>query len=96
MSFYDKIIPEPFILKSVEKISYTKAVFEHNYYNKEGENVARCEMMGGWMNLKTRKLTGLPEDMLNEFKSSYKTDSFKEITSKDTRRWNKEPKNLIK
>ena len=32
MSFYDKIIPEPFASKCIEKISYTKAVFEHNYY----------------------------------------------------------------
>ena len=32
MSFYDKIIPHPFALKVVEKIFYTKAVFEHNYY----------------------------------------------------------------
>lgn len=32
MSFYDKIIPHPFALKVVEKIFYTKAVFEHYYY----------------------------------------------------------------
>ena len=32
MSFYDRIIPHPFALKAVEKISYTKALFEHYYY----------------------------------------------------------------
>ena len=32
MSFYDKIIPNPLALKAVEKISYTKALFEHYYY----------------------------------------------------------------
>lgn len=98
--YFKEVLPDDVIRVSFELAAMSKEgtffEFEHNYYNKEGENVARCEMMGGWMNLKTRKLTGLPEDMLNEFKSSYKTDSFKEITSKDTRRWNKEPKNLIK
>ncbi len=98
--YFKEVLPDDIIRVSFELAAMSREgtffEFEHNYYNKEGENVARCEMMGGWMNLKTRKLTGLPEDMLNEFKSSYKTDSFKEITSKDTRRWNKEPKNLIK
>ena len=32
MSFYDKIISHPSALKTIEKLSYTKAVFEHNYY----------------------------------------------------------------
>ena len=32
MSFYNRIIPHPFALKVVEKISYTKALFEHYYY----------------------------------------------------------------
>jgi len=32
MSFYDRIIPHSLALKTIEKFSYTKAVFEHNYY----------------------------------------------------------------
>jgi len=32
MSFYNTIIPESFASKLIEKISYVKAVFEHNYY----------------------------------------------------------------
>jgi len=50
--------------------------------------------MGAWMDLKTRKLTALPEEMSNKFQSAIKTDSYRVITSEDTRRWNQKPKNL--
>jgi acyl-CoA thioester hydrolase len=68
--------------------------FEHNYYNSKGENVARCEMMGAWMDLNTRKLTKLPEEMLHTFEMTHKTKNFRVITSEDTRRWNQTPKPL--
>ena len=51
-------------------------------------------MSGGWINLKSRKLTSLQKDILKKFQTSNKTSSFKEISSKDTRRWNREPRNL--
>jgi len=68
--------------------------FEHNFYDKQGLNIARCEMMGGWMNLKTRKLAEIPEELITRFNETNKTLNYKELTNKDTRRWNKTPKNL--
>jgi acyl-CoA thioester hydrolase len=96
--YFKEVLPDDRIRVSFELAAMSKQgtffEFEHNYFNNTGENVARCEMMGGWMNLKTRKLTSLPKEMLNQFEASYKTESYKEIASEDTRRWNKTPKNL--
>jgi acyl-CoA thioester hydrolase len=52
-------------------------------------------MIGGWLNLNSRKLTSLPLDLINQFEASFKTANYKVITSKDTRKWNKIPKDLI-
>ena len=68
--------------------------FEHNFYNQEGINVARCEMMGAWMNLRTRKLSSLPKELLAEFSASNKTFDFKTLTASDTRKHGKTPKHL--
>ena len=98
--YFKEILPDEKIKVSFELAALSKDgtffEFEHNYYNGKGENLARCEMSGGWINLKSRKLTSLPKDILKKFQISNKTSSFKEITSKDTRRWNREPKNLDK
>ena len=98
--YFKEILPDEKIRVSFELAALSKDgtffEFEHNYYNDKGENLARSEMSGGWINLKSRKLTSLPKDILKKFQISNKTSSFKEITSKDTRRWNREPKNLDK
>lgn len=69
--------------------------FQHNFYNHEGENMARCNMMGGWIDLQTRKLRDLPNKLflaLNELK---KTGDFKNLTKDDTRKFKQFPKRLI-
>lgn len=68
--------------------------FHHNFYNHKGENFAHCEMMGAWMDLKTRKLTGLSEDFLDTFKNVEKAGGFRILTKEDTRKFSKTPKNL--
>jgi acyl-CoA thioester hydrolase len=68
--------------------------FEHNYYDEKGTNLARCEMMGAWMNLKSRKLAELPPTLLSQFQEVNKSVNYKELTTKDTRKWNKIPKDL--
>ena len=44
-------------------------------------------MIGGWLNLNSRKLTSLPSDLINKFETSFKITKFKLITLKDTRKW---------
>ena len=68
--------------------------FHHNFYNDKGENIARCEMMGAWISLETRKLTGLAIELSSKFHDIEKAASFKMLTKEDTRKFLKIPKNL--
>lgn len=67
---------------------------EHNFYNAKGENLATCELLGAWINLKTRKLSGLPEDLISEMDTFPKSSDFKILTKEDTRKFGKKPVNL--
>lgn len=68
--------------------------FRHNFYDHNGKNFARCEMMGAWIDLKERKLIGLPDEFLKAFESMEKTDDFKILTKADTRKHVQVPKDL--
>jgi len=68
--------------------------FEHNFYNHKGENLAYCEMQGGWIDLKARKLTGLPKPLLEQASIFPKSESFKVLTKEDTRKDGVKPKAL--
>lgn len=68
--------------------------FHHNFYDSKGRNVAHCEMMGAWISLKSRSLTGLPEQLLQTFQAVEKSENFKTLTKEDTRKFAKAPKDL--
>lgn len=68
--------------------------FLHNFYDEKGNNFARCEMMGGWIDLKERKLTGLPHKLIGNFDALDKTDDFKILTKEDTRKYSQRPQDL--
>lgn len=68
--------------------------FHHNFYNHKGENFAHCEMMGSWIDLKTRKLTGLAAIFLKRFEAAEKADGYRILTKEDTRKFTKTPKHL--
>ena len=61
--------------------------FEHDFYNQNGKNCARCEMMGSWIDMKTRKLTALPKHLLKPLDLLEKTEDFKVLTQQDTRKY---------
>lgn len=65
--------------------------YEHNYYDPEGNNLARCEMMGGWMDLKNRKLCALPSAVLTLFKNAAPSDSYTLLQPDDTRKASRIP-----
>ena len=67
-------------------------MFAHNFYNSKGENLAYCEMQGGWIDLKARKLTGLPKPMLALAQKFPKSSDFKTLTKADTRKHGIVPK----
>lgn len=68
--------------------------FHHNFYNHKGENIARCEMIGAWMDLKTRKLTGLTNEFLIRFSGVEKAKGFRVLTKEDTRKFARIPIDL--
>jgi acyl-CoA thioester hydrolase len=59
--------------------------FYHNMYNHKGVQVAHAQLMGGWMNLTTRKLTCPTPEMNQKFNAIEKGETFRVLTQKDTR-----------
>ncbi|SDQ10617.1 acyl-CoA thioesterase [Flagellimonas zhangzhouensis] len=68
--------------------------FRHNFFDINGKNFARCEMMGAWIDLKERKLIGLPDELLGALQGMEKTDDFKTLTKADTRKFVQKPMDL--
>lgn len=69
--------------------------FHHNFYDGAGKHLAHSEMMGGWMNLDTRKLTPLEPELLRRFQDLEKAEDFRELTRADTRRYAIPRKDLV-
>lgn len=67
--------------------------FEHDLYNQKGQNCAHCEMLGAWIDMKTRKLIALPRHLLKPLELLGKTEDFKVLTKEDTRKHRVVPKN---
>lgn len=65
--------------------------FTHNFYNAKGDNLATCEVMGAFIDLKSRQLCDLPEELLNLADKFPKSDDFKILTKEDTRSHGKRP-----
>ena len=70
--------------------------FVHDFYDYKGGNFASCEMMGGWIDLKERKLTGLPSELFENLEKLEHTSDFKVLTKEDTRKFSKRPKEDLK
>lgn len=68
--------------------------FLHNFYDYKGKNFARCEMMGGWIDLQERKLTGLPEELFQNLNSLSHTEDFRKLSKEDTRKFGKRPQDI--
>ncbi len=95
--FKEVLTDEPiYITAELKGLSEDLQFFEfvHNMYDKQGENKARAEMMGAWIDLNTRKLTTLPEEFADKFSDLNKSADFKILTKEDTRRFNVRPVNI--
>jgi len=98
MYYYKELeLKEDFIV-SVEVDGYSDdAKFGRllqNFYSPDGINLARLELIFGWMDLKTRRLSKFPNQEFEKFKLSDKTKTFKIMTKEDTRILGKTPKNI--
>lgn len=68
--------------------------FHHNYYDHKGRNIAHCEIMGAWIDLKTRKLIGLSKNVIQLFDKVERAEGFRVLTKEDTRKNAKTPVDL--
>lgn len=98
MYYFKEVFPGRPIRVSLEVMGMSQDgkffEFHHNFYDAKGRNVAHCEMMGAWMSLETRKLIGLPKELLEVFDSTEKPNGFRMLTKEDTRKFAKAPKDL--
>lgn len=89
LTYFKEVLPDDEIRVSCELAGLSQHgtffSFRHNYYNQKGKNVARCQMMGGWIDLATRKLAALPQDLWQHFDALPKTVDFRNLTPADTR-----------
>lgn len=67
---------------------------EHNFYDDNGKNLAHSEMLGAWMNFKTRKLTPLNTELMKRANTFPKAKNFEVLTKADTRKYQKRPVDL--
>jgi acyl-CoA thioester hydrolase len=68
--------------------------FRQDFYDVNGKNLARGEMMGSWIDLSTRKLRPLPEKLLGIMQNLSRTEDFKVLTKEDTRKHKQYPLHL--
>ncbi|WP_040280589.1 acyl-CoA thioesterase [Psychroserpens damuponensis] len=69
--------------------------FEHNFYNQKGKHLATCDISGAWIDLKTRSLTSLPEQLVSLVLKFPQSSKFKVLTKEDTRLSGKKPQDLV-
>lgn len=68
--------------------------FVHGVYDDQGNHHAHCELMGAFIDLKTRSMTSLPEEIReNLFEHVTKTSDFRYLTKADTRLHGRRPIN---
>ena len=68
--------------------------FIHNFYDEKGRNLAHCEMQGGWIDLSSRKLTPLPQDLIEKLQEAPKSAEYKILTKADMRSEGRRPVDL--
>ncbi|MCK5678650.1 MAG: thioesterase family protein [Flavobacteriaceae bacterium] len=56
--------------------------FQHKIYKQNGVLAAEIEIYGAWINLKKRKLTEPPKELISKFEALEKADNFEVIPIK--------------
>lgn len=98
LHFFREVLPGQTIYVSLELKGLSKDgmffEFEHNIYGEDGQHHLYAELMGGFIDLETRKLTALSERIAERtFEGLSRTSDFKWLTSADTRKHHHRPTN---
>jgi acyl-CoA thioester hydrolase len=96
--YFKEVLPEDKIMVSLALKGLSEDgmffEFEHQLYNQNGKHCASCEMLGAWIDLKSRKLTGLTPGLIKGVEQLDKTEDFKVLTKENTRKFQKFPKDI--
>ncbi|MEN8788148.1 MAG: thioesterase family protein [Flavobacteriaceae bacterium] len=96
--YFREVLPGPPIRVSFEVKGLSEDgmffEFQHNFYDHKGRNIAHCELMGGWIDLTSRKLIDLQPHLLKKFDGAEKSDDFRILTKDDTRKFTRKPIDL--
>ena len=65
--------------------------FAHRFYDLDGKNLAYAEMLFSWIDLETRRLAKLPEELEKLIRSFPKSADFKILSKDDLRSDGKRP-----
>ncbi len=98
MYYFREVLPGNIVSVSLElkgvSENGTFFSFLHNFYDQHGKNLARCEMLGAWISLKTRKLIEPPHELWDFLEGMKKSSNFKILTKEDTRKFGQLPEDL--
>lgn len=100
MFYFKEVFPGKPILVSLQLKGISEEgtffSFIHNFYDQAGKNLARCEMLGAWIDLKSRKLITPPNEVWSFLNKIDKTEDYKILTKEDTRRFGQVPMDIKK
>ncbi len=65
---------------------FERWVFRHRIYNQKGQIAAEIKATGAWIDLQKRKLTGLPEEIIEILKKMPQASDFKEMEIKSSKK----------
>jgi len=96
--YFKEVLPDQPVFVDIQlkglSEDYRFFEFEQNLYDQSGQHMAGYEMMGAWIDMKSRKLVSLPEELSKMFDHIKRTEDFRILTKEDTRKHNKIPKQL--
>ena len=98
LHYFKEVLPGQTVYVTLELKGLSKDgmffEFVHGVYNEQGKQHMYTELMGAFIDLSTRKLTTLPEQVVKTaFNDLTKTDDFLWLTKEHTRKHGKLPKN---
>jgi len=96
--YFKEIRPRETIIVSLEMSGQSAdglfLMFEYNFYNSEGENLAFAEILFPWIDIKKRKFGTVSKELLGIIEAFPRSENFKILTKEDTRKYGRKPKDL--
>jgi acyl-CoA thioester hydrolase len=98
--YFKEINQREIVRVSLEVFGHSKdgrfLMFEHNFYNSEGKNLAYAEILFSWIDIKKRKIGIVPPKLLATIESFPRSQRFKYLTKEDLKKNVKQPKDMTK